>query len=81
MKGVKHVGRYRAALMRGEVLADVPVRLQRRRAAGLDDRADHAVLAGVRHRHGRGDRDRHRGVVVATPEHLVTLPNEKGGKR
>ena len=58
MRGVKHVGRWRDALARGEVLEELPVRVRRRRAAGLDGGIGLAVPVGGR---GSGRRRRHRG--------------------
>lgn len=66
MRGVKHAGRWRAALERGEVLEELPVHLRRRGAAEPGGGADLPLLVGPdgskRRRRGRG----RRAVVPAT---------------
>ncbi len=64
MRGVKHVGRWRDALARGEVLEDLSVPIRRRRAPDLDDEPDLPVLVGSR-RGGRHRGHRGRGALVS----------------
>ena len=60
MRGIKHVGQWRDAVIRGEVLEELSVPIRRRRAPDLDDEPDLSVLVGDRgsrrrrRRHGRG---------------------------
>ncbi len=68
MRGVKHAGRWRAALARGEVLEELPVRVRRRRAADVDGGPDLPLLVGPGDRRRRG---RSRGRRALVPAALV----------
>ncbi|WP_402843658.1 MT-A70 family methyltransferase [Microbacterium sp. GXS0129] len=80
MRGVKHAGRYRAALARGEVLEDLPVAVRRRDPARPHNRADQEHLVDPRPDRSHGRHRRRAAVVVATPKHLA-LSSRTGGQR